>query len=462
MTSIKDFLYQWPQETLENNPHWQTSQLSPEYFTRKLPESREELAKDSRWPAFFPSAISLVTVQYEDQTAIEKVVGASIVNRFPYIIALSFAKEDLSQRHHQRSHFTELIEKSKSVAIQFLPPNDTLQKIMQTIVQSKDEQTTKRLQQIGVPIRKAHSNNAPVFTEAYMVYEATLVNPTQDFEGNAIFQQPYQDVGSHRIYFFEIEAIQLKTEIAQGKEQIYWKSLPAWQGMTFQKTAQDIEQAQLKAKYTKGYSPNYKFPAKNTVSFESHHSENNMEIQIIKKWKYEEIKLDNDAARWPCFFPSSLGMITSYDDNQTPNLMPCGSTTLVSRHPLIISPCICYASINDRYAKRSSLENIRKTKKFGCGVAYIDDALTEAIKYSGSLSITQDPQKIQNSGLKTLPHPHAPIIHDLPIHFDCEVVGEILLGTHTMLLGEVKQIYVHKNLSPSAPFEWYPWSDIVV
>jgi hypothetical protein len=47
----------------------------------------------SRWPAFFPSPICLATTRHDDVSHLEKVVGASIVNRFPYVVALSFCRE---------------------------------------------------------------------------------------------------------------------------------------------------------------------------------------------------------------------------------------------------------------------------------------------------------------------------------------------------------------------------------
>src|SRR4029077_17992196 len=118
----------------------------------------------------------------------------------------------------------------------------------------------------------------------------------------------------------------------------------------------------------------------------------------------DQVEVDNDRARWPCFFPSSAGMITSWCEDGTPNVMPCGSTTIVSRNPLVIAPCISYARINDRYAARASLELIRKGGRFRCGVPFINDVVVDAMRYAGKVSITLDRDKVANAGLEVQPY----------------------------------------------------------
>src|SRR5205823_694814 len=108
-------------------------------------------------------------------------------------------------------------------------------------------------------------------------------------------------------------------------------------------------------------------------------------------------ELDNDKTRWPCFFPSSLGMITSRSASGAPNLMPCGSTTVIGRSPLIISPAVTYGGVNDRYRAPHTLHNIRDHGWFGCGLATVNDEMLDAIRYAGNVSAIDDPQKLQNT-----------------------------------------------------------------
>lgn len=187
----------------------------------------------------------------------------------------------------------------------------------------------------------------------------------------------------------------------------------------------------------------------------------------------EELAADS---RWPSFFPSPICLVTTIDGRETalekvvgasivnrfPYViaLPCGSTTILSRHPLVIAPCVSYAAINERYAPRASLDIIRKRGRFGCAVPYIHDQIVSAMKYAGTTSITLDPDKVANAGLEVLPEDWAPVLAGAPIHYDCEVVGEVRLGTHIMFLGEVRRIWLRNEVSPDNPLEWYPWAAV--
>ena len=86
--------------------------------------------------------------------------------------------------------------------------------------------------------------------------------------------------------------------------------------------------------------------------------------------------------------------------------------------------------------------------------------MTNAIRYSGTTSFTNDPDKIANSGLHASRRSLAPQIDDLPIHFECDLVGEIRMGTHIMFLGEVRSILVRSDLNVDNPLTWCPWADV--
>lgn len=455
-----DFSYKWPYSSLAAAAGWHQCDESP-FRRRDLPETAEQLAADSRWPAFFPSPICLVTTTDGHEIGFEKVVGPSIVNRFPYIAALSFCRETLSERHHVRGRFAELLEAGGSVAIQFLPQGDKLAEAMRVITDVPEERTSDRLDLSGLEVQPAQSVEAPVLKDAYLVYEGKLVEPGTDFSGDPIYEKPWADVGSHRVYFIEITAIQLREDIAQGKAQIAWGGLPEWRADPSMPSPEGVTPKQgLAEHYQKGYTPRYKFPAANTVAFESDGAANGMAIKHLAPLPEDQVEVDNDRARWPCFFPSPTGMITTWAEDGQANLMPCGSTTIISRHPLIIAPCISYSRINERYAPRASLDIIRNAQAFGCGVAYIDDEMTKAIRYSGTTSFSDDPDKITNSGLHLSSRSLAPQINDMPIHFECALVGEIKLGTHIMFLGEVKSILVRNDLNVENPMTWCPWADV--
>ncbi len=451
--------YRWPATALSDHTDWRAGS---EAWFREMPERLDDLALDSRWPAFFPSPICLVTTAAGDQVGLEKVVGASIVNRFPYVIALSFCRQQLSARHYARTAFADLLEAGGAVAVQFVSPGTELDRVMQTIQSVPDDRTGERIAASGLSTRSARSNGAPVFDAAYLVYEARLVKPGRDFGGEPIYERPWVDVGSHRVYFLEINVIQLREDIAQGRSQIQWRSLPSWapDGAAHVSRAA-LDRLGRDGRYAKGYTPNYRFPAAGTIAFEADSWQDGMALKHLPALPADQIEVDNDRARWPCFFPSSVGMITSWDSEGVPNLMPCGSTTIVSRHPLVITPCVSYAAINERYAPRQSLASIRRTGRFGCGVPYINDDIVAAIRYTGNVSLARDRGKIENAGLAVSADEWAPVLPAMPIHFDCEVIGEVRLGTHIMFLGAVKRIRVRSDVTPINPLTWYPWAEVV-
>jgi len=455
------YRYLWPQVPVQAHPAWRPLDGGA-CFVRDMPESAAELARDSRWPAFFPSPICFVTVADGKRVALERVVGASIVNRFPYVLALSFCKHDLSARHHVRQVFTKMLETSAAVAVQFLPSGQALDKAMHSILSVPEDQTHLRIARTQLATRRAATNDSPVFGPAYLVYEARLVRPGKDLEGKPIYVRPWLDVGSHRVYFLEINAIQLRQDIAEGRSQIRWRSLPAWQPeLELQGPVLQDEGRVQTHQYQKGYTPHYAFPSPGTIAFEHDCVENGMAVKLLPPLPEDQLEVDNDRARWPCFFPSSAGMITTWAADGVPNLMPCGSTTIVSRQPLVITPCVSYAAINVRYAPRASLDIIRKTRRFGCAVPFINDTVLGAIRYAGNISFSQDRGKVVHAGLAVDPAEWAPVLPALPVHFDCQVVGEVRLGTHIMFLGEVRQIRLRADVTPKNPIEWCPWADVV-
>jgi flavin reductase (DIM6/NTAB) family NADH-FMN oxidoreductase RutF len=456
---LRRYAYQWPRESVREHTAWRPVKNHAAY-ERMLPEEAADLALDSRWPALFPSPICFVTVADGNQVALEKVVGASIVNRFPYVLALSFCREELSSRHHVRRNFMDMLQRNGRVAVQFLPPGDALDRAMAAVATVPDERTHERIAATGLATRRAVTNEAPVFGPAYMIYEARLVRPGRDLEGNAIYGTPWVDVGSHRVYFVEINAIQLREDIAQGRTQIRWRSLPLWNPGELAGRSPGASPGERRDRYQKGYTPHYVFPSGGTVAFEADDHRDGMAVKHLPPLPEDQVEVDNDRARWPCFFPSSAGMITSWAGDGVPNLMPCGSTTVISRHPLVIAPCVSYAAINVRYAPRASLDLIRKRGRFGCGVPYIHDVVLDAIRYAGNTSLTDDRAKVANAGLTVRPVEWAPVLTELPVHFDCEVVGEVRLGTHIMFLGQVRRIEVRADVTPDNPLEWCPWANL--
>jgi flavin reductase (DIM6/NTAB) family NADH-FMN oxidoreductase RutF len=128
---------------------------------------------------------------------------------------------------------------------------------------------------------------------------------------------------------------------------------------------------------------------------------------------------------------------------------------------MVIAPCVNYAAINERLFRRATMDIIQRTGKFGCGVPFINDEVLFAIKYTGNTSLARDPKKLVHVGLRVEKAGETPVLPSLPVHFDCQVVGEVRLGTHCMFLGEVRRIWVRADVTPDNPLEWCPWAAVV-
>ncbi len=427
-----------------------------------MPESREELAADSRWPAFFPSSICIATVCHDGVAHLEKVVGAMIVNRFPYVLALSFCRQPLSPRHYVRRTFMDALEASGRAAIQFIMPGEGLARVMAAIANVSEDWSAERFLAAGVQTRQAWSSAAPVLEPAYLVYECRLVKPARDFEGVLINSGAWKDSGSHRIYFLEIESISLREEIASGAMPLWWRSLPTWRAgpapTRSDGTADHRSKVQARTSFIKAYSPDYAFPSSGTVAFEADEHRDGFAIKHLPPLPKGQVQVDNDQARWPCFFPCSLGMITVQARNGSLGGLSCGSTTVVSRHPLTMAICVSYAPINERYAPRASLALLEAADRFGCGVPIYRKDVLDAIVYLGSVSRRTDVHKIACCGLTPRQFGSTIGFDELPVHFGCRIVDRVRLGTHLMLFGEVEDVMVRPDVTPDTPLEWCPWA----
>ena len=66
---ITRYTYRWPHADLAGDSRWLAG--PPGFRQRAMPETTAELAEDSRWPAFFPCPLAVVTTIDGDSVVVE-------------------------------------------------------------------------------------------------------------------------------------------------------------------------------------------------------------------------------------------------------------------------------------------------------------------------------------------------------------------------------------------------------
>lgn len=131
--------------------------------------------------------------------------------------------------------------------------------------------------------------------------------------------------------------------------------------------------------------------------------------------------------------PTETVIVSAYDENGKADACTL-AFYMVSSH---IPPCVTIA-INATQ-KRKTLKNLLETKAFVLGFPSVDQ-----VKEADYLGVESGYQadKIKNAGFTTCEGQavHAPIINELPLSLECEVVHTVTIGSHLQVTGEVKRI----------------------
>ena len=131
--------------------------------------------------------------------------------------------------------------------------------------------------------------------------------------------------------------------------------------------------------------------------------------------------------------PTETVIVSAYDETGKADACTL-AFYMVSSH---IPPCVTIA-INATQ-KRKTLKDLLETKAFVLAFPSADQ-----VKEADYLGVESGYQadKIKNAGFTTSEGQavHAPIINELPLSLECEVVHTVTIGSHTQVTGEVKRI----------------------
>ena len=128
-------------------------------------------------------------------------------------------------------------------------------------------------------------------------------------------------------------------------------------------------------------------------------------------------------------YPMPALMIGSYDENGKPDVCNVGWAGICCSEP----PCVMIGL----HPSRQTLANIRQTGAF---TAAIPSACYEVeADYFGCVTAKVDPNKMEKSGMHTVPseHVNAPVVEEFKLTLECKVVKMEQFGSHYQIIGEI-------------------------
>ncbi len=137
--------------------------------------------------------------------------------------------------------------------------------------------------------------------------------------------------------------------------------------------------------------------------------------------------------------PTETVVVSAYDEKGKADACTL-AFYMVSSH---IPPCVTIA-INATQ-RRKTLAAMLQSKAFVLGIPSIDQ-----VKEADYLGVESgyNTDKIMNIGYTTTKAKtvHAPVINELPLSLECEIVHTVTVGSHMQVTGEVKRILAEESI----------------
>ena len=135
----------------------------------------------------------------------------------------------------------------------------------------------------------------------------------------------------------------------------------------------------------------------------------------------------------PLLFPQPVLIIGTYDENSNANAMNAAWGGIVGRDEIMI----------DLLSMHKTTNNILVSKAFTVSAA--DAAHVIASDYVGIVSANNEPDKMKKAGFTTTKSAfvNAPIINELPVTLECELI-KIIDGSK--YLGKIKNVSVDESV----------------
>jgi len=137
-------------------------------------------------------------------------------------------------------------------------------------------------------------------------------------------------------------------------------------------------------------------------------------------------------------YPEWVVLISTVDEAGTPDVMPAGWAMVASHAPPTFAIGVAYT--------RYTYELIQKSKEFV--VAFPGPGLEKAIEYTGSCSGRDVPDKVAQSGLRTLAAKTVacPLLGGCVVNLECTHAGELETGDHAVIAGRVEACHIDESV----------------
>lgn len=137
-------------------------------------------------------------------------------------------------------------------------------------------------------------------------------------------------------------------------------------------------------------------------------------------------------------YPLPVLLVGTFDENGKPNLMTASWSGIVNSNP----PCLSISVRKERYTYKA----IAKNKEFS--VTFANEKNIEIADYCGIYS-GANVDKINTMEVKYEKSDiiNAPILTDFPISMLCRLKRTLDLGSHTLFVGEILEIYAESEVT---------------
>jgi len=164
------------------------------------------------WPSFFPSTIGFLVTGDGQKTNVMTISCLAVVNAYPFMIGMPISAGGRSSRVDGPRYSLELLQENGEYTINIghIDPEITKKAIICGSTSGRDG--TDKMAKAGFTPLPSRCVGPPIIQECALNFECRLHSQTL--------------LGTHYWIIGQVEAVYLDKEVAQGRSQFVWRSMP--------------------------------------------------------------------------------------------------------------------------------------------------------------------------------------------------------------------------------------------